>query len=82
MTPGEITLLKIVAHTQDAQRAREQFHIAFPTRLSSMAFNCSAESLVRQGLLRRAPDGSRLQPTAAGKDMLNAEFRAEEAEIC
>lgn len=81
MTPGEITLLKIVSHTPDLQPAREQFHIAFPTRLSDLAFSCAADSLMKQGLLRRAPDWSRLQPTAAGRDMLNAELRAEEVEI-
>ena len=77
MTPGETTLLKIVAHTPHVEAARKLFHEGFPTSLSEMAFHASVKNLIVRGFLCKSGDQS-LSLTELGKEALDAELRGEE----
>jgi hypothetical protein len=82
MTPGETTLLKIVADESDMEAARQRFHVAFPPqRLSDVAFDAVVSNLNSQGQLRRDRQGTRLLLTEMGQETLIALQRAEEASL-
>ena len=78
MVPGEVTLLKILQQTNNAQVAEQQFYIAFPGGRSVGVFQKVIRNLVRQRLIQCDARGKSVRLTSLGLDRLGGELRAEE----
>lgn len=78
MTPGEATLLRLVAEDGGIASLRQRFVQVFPT---AQVFDTNVQSLLRQGWLLYVKRGESLELTERGKEMLDAEIRAQELNL-
>jgi hypothetical protein len=77
MTPGEMTMLKILAETNEPESALERFKVAFPTTFAQYAFDSVVKNLLAKRFIKSTKQGKSLALTESGREALTAEHRAE-----
>ena len=77
MSPGDVTLMKIVSATCDAEEARRQFEIGFPADRQGQIFDSVVRHLIKEGMIKRTKRGAGFELTSKGKEWMQFWLEAE-----